>query len=79
MRLLNTEKTHSDFLITNLAYITHHKHAYSLSTNREIERMGEKGEKIFFVAQNDAPKSTYTCIFSLKNRKKQKKINHQRT
>lgn len=74
VRLFNTAKTHSDFLITNLAYVTHHKHAKSLSTNREMERMGEKGERIFFfflVSQNDAPKSTNVCIFSLKSKENQ--------
>lgn len=37
----NTEETQNDF-INDLAYIAHHKHAYILSTNREIEREGEK-------------------------------------
>lgn len=41
-----------DTLISNLAYVTHHKHAHSLATNREVERMGGG----ISVAQNDAPK-----------------------
>lgn len=57
------------FKFTNLAYVTHDTHALSLATNRETERMGEKGEKIFFFCgkRKVAPKSTYACIFFKQN------------
>lgn len=71
-RLLNTEKTHSDFLITSLAYVTHHKHAYSSSTNREIERMGEKGQRIFFCGTKWCTKNKVCVSFRFKNKKQNK-------
>lgn len=56
MELRNTQKTQNDF-INNLAYIAHHKHAYILSTIREIARESkrEKGEKIFAVQKKNSP------------------------
>lgn len=72
-RLLNTEKTHSDFLITSLAYVTHHKHAYSSSTNREIERMGEKEQRIFFCGTKWCTKIKVCVSFCFKNKKKKPK------
>lgn len=47
-------------MLINLAYVTHHKHAHSSATDREIEREkgggreGGGGAK----GQNGAPKST---------------------
>lgn len=73
-RLLNTEKTHSDFLITSLAYVTHHKHAYSLSTDRKIERMGEKEQRIFFFCGTKWCTKNKVCVsFRFKNKKKKTK------
>lgn len=42
MELFETQRRHRTIFINNLAYIAHHKHAYILSTNREIEREREK-------------------------------------
>lgn len=52
-----------DTLISNLAYVTHHKHAHSLATNREVERE-RRGEKIFT---------------KIKEKQTSKRGNHQRT
>lgn len=65
MQSLETQKTRSHLLI-NLAYVTHHKHAHSSATNREIEREGG--------GKNDAPKSTF-----LKNKYINNRGNHQGT
>lgn len=58
-----THRRHRTIFINNLAYIAHHKHAYILSTNREIARESrrEKGEKIFAV-QKEFTKLTFIVL-----------------
>lgn len=50
VELWNTQDT-NDY-INNLAYVTHHKHAYILPTYREIEKEGEGWD---FAVQKNAP------------------------
>lgn len=59
-----TQRRHKTIFINNLAYIAHHKHAYILSTNREIEReRREKGEKISQYKRMHQINMFFFCFF----------------